>query len=203
MGYSSDVAFTPTVKAIQARHGSRKAYARMELTRGWSTTISDDLARFLSAATSVYIGTANSDMQPYIQHRGGPPGFIRVLDRVQFGFADFRGNRQYITAGNLEDNPRAILFVMDYATRMRVKIWGRASVVRWNQEWQDRLFPEGYDAQSEHAIIFTVTAWDRNCNQHIPKLLQADDVAAVIAGYEAEIASLQSALAGLRNARGS
>ncbi len=126
MGYPSDIAFTPTVKAFQARRGSRKAYARMESTRGWSTAISDDLARFLSAATSVYIGTTNSDMQPYIQHRGGPPGFIRVLDEARFGFADFRGNRQYITAGNLKDNPRAFLFVMDYTTRTRVKIWGDA-----------------------------------------------------------------------------
>lgn len=127
MGYPSDIAFTPTVKAFQARRGSRKAYARMESTRGWSTAISDDLARFLSAATSVYIGTTNSDMQPYIQHRGGPPGFIRVLDEARFGFADFRGNRQYITAGNLKDNPRAFLFVMDYTTRTRVKIWGDAA----------------------------------------------------------------------------
>jgi predicted pyridoxine 5'-phosphate oxidase superfamily flavin-nucleotide-binding protein len=202
MGYPSDIAFTPTVKAFQARRGSRKAYARMESTRGWSTAISDDLARFLSAATSVYIGTTNSDMQPYIQHRGGPPGFIRVLDEVRFGFADFRGNRQYITAGNLEDNPRAFLFIINYTTRTRVKIWGRASVVEWNLEWQDRHFPDGYDARPEQAIIFTVAAWDKNCNQHIPQLLPADDMAAAIAGYEAEIASLQSELASLRSARG-
>jgi uncharacterized protein len=143
MGYPSDIAFMPTVKVLQARRGSREAYARMESTRGWSTAISDHLARFLSAAPSVYIGTTNSDMQPYIQHRGGPPGFIRVLDEARFGFADFRSNLQYITAGNLKDNPRAFLFVMDYTTGTRVKIWGRASVVGWNHEWQDRLFPDG------------------------------------------------------------
>lgn len=201
MRYPSDIAFTPTVKAIQARRGSRKAYARMESTHGWSTGITDDLARFLSAATSVYLGTSNCVMQPYIQHRGGPPGFIRVLDEARFGFADFRGNRQYITAGNLEENPRAFLFVMDYATRIRVKIWGRASVFAWNREWRDRLFPDGYDARPEQAIIFTVAAWDRNCNQHIPRLVPAKDMAAAIAGYEAEIASLRSALASLRSAR--
>ena len=201
MRYPSDIAFTPTVKAIQARRGSRKPYARMESTHGWPTGITDDLARFLSAATSVYLGTSNREMQPYIQHRGGPPGFIRVLDEARFGFADFRGNRQYITAGNLEDNPRAFLFVMHYATRTRVKIWGRASVVAWNREWQDRLFPDGYDARPEQVIIFSVAAWDRNCNQHIPHLVAAEEVAAAIAGYEAEIASLRSALTSLKSAR--
>jgi predicted pyridoxine 5'-phosphate oxidase superfamily flavin-nucleotide-binding protein len=146
------------------------------LKRGWETEITNDLAHFLSSATSVYLGTANRDLQPYIQHRGGPPGFIRVLDRARLGFADFRGNRQYITTGNLEENPHAFLFVMDYATRTRVKIWGSAQSVAWSDEWRERLFPAGYDARPEQAIIFTVAAWDQNCNQHIPRLLPSDDL---------------------------
>jgi predicted pyridoxine 5'-phosphate oxidase superfamily flavin-nucleotide-binding protein len=127
--YSSDVAFTPSVKAVQARKGSREAYARMEERGGFETRITPDLATFITAQTSVFLATANGDGQPYIQHRGGPPGFLRVLDESTVGFADFAGNRQYITQGNLADNPKAYLFLLDYAFRRRVKIWGEAHVV--------------------------------------------------------------------------
>ena len=114
---SSDVAFTPTVKAIQAERGSRDGYAKMEGKGGWRTAISADLAGFLGEVRSFYLATANAEGQPYVQHRGGPPGFLRVVDEHTLGFADYKGNRQYITTGNLADNPRAYIFVMDYAQR--------------------------------------------------------------------------------------
>ena len=127
--YSSDVAFTPTVKALQTRKGSRRAYGRLEERGAWNTRITPDLAEFIAAQTSIFLATANTEGQPYIQHRGGPPGFLHVLDEQTIGFADFAGNRQYITQGNLADNPKAHLFLIDYAQRQRVKIWGEARVV--------------------------------------------------------------------------
>ena len=125
----SDVAFTASVKAVQARKGSRQAYARMEEARPWQTTITPDLARFIAAQTSVFLATANAQGQPYIQHRGGPPGFLHVLDDKTIAFVDFIGNRQYITTGNLAENPKAHFFLIDYAQRRRIKIWGQARVV--------------------------------------------------------------------------
>src|SRR6266702_1522834 len=127
--YSSDVAFTPAVKAIQARKGSRNAYARVEQNGGWRTEIEEDLTAFLAAQDSMFLATATADGQPYIQHRGGPKGFIKVLDKNTLAFADYSGNRQYITQGNLSENPKANIFMMDYAQRRRVKIWGEARVV--------------------------------------------------------------------------
>ena len=144
---SSDVAFTPAVKAIQARRGSRDHYAKAEERGGWRTTITPDLADFLAEARSFYLATANADGQPYIQHRGGPPGFLRVIDERTLGFADFKGNRQYITTGNLAENPKAYIFVMDYAQRRRVKLWGRARVVEDDPALLARLWPEGYKAR--------------------------------------------------------
>jgi predicted pyridoxine 5'-phosphate oxidase superfamily flavin-nucleotide-binding protein len=142
---SSDVAFTPTVKAIQARKGSRDAYGRVEEKGGWQTRITPDLAGFIEAQTSVFLATANAEGQPYIQHRGGPEGFLRVLDDKTIGFADFAGNRQYITLGNLADNPKAYLFLIDYTHRRRVKIWGDARVVEGDAALTARLMPEGYN----------------------------------------------------------
>src|SRR5512132_1441014 len=127
--YSSDVAFTPSVKAVQSRKGARRAYARMEDRGAWQTGITPDLAEFIEAQTSVFLATVNPEGQPYIQHRGGPAGFLRVLDDKTIGFVDFTGNRQYITQGNLADNPKAHLFLIDYAHRQRIKIWGEARVV--------------------------------------------------------------------------
>ena len=127
--YSSDVAFTPTVKAIQSRKGSRQGYASMEERGPWETRITPDLAEFIAHQTSVFLGTASRDGQPYIQHRGGPPGFLKVIDDKMLGLADFAGNRQYITLGNLTENPKAIIFLIDYSVRQRVKIWGEARVV--------------------------------------------------------------------------
>src|SRR5262249_55581533 len=122
--FASDVAFSPSVKAVQSRKGSRSRYARMEEKGSWQTRITPDLARFIEAQTSLFLASASADGQPYIQHRGGPPGTFRVLDDQTIGFADFAGNRQYITLGNLAENPKAQLFLIDYVQRRRIKIWG-------------------------------------------------------------------------------
>jgi len=192
MAFSSDIAFTPAVKAIQERRGSRTGYARMEQKGGWPTTVTPDLAAFIARADSFYLATANSAGQPYVQHRGGPKGFLKVLDDKTLGFADFKGNRQYITAGNLVENPRAFIFVMDYTHRQRVKIWGAARVVDADAELIQRLFPDGYDAEAEQAILFTVEAWNANCPQHIPQKFDAGDVAAAVATLEARLKALEA-----------
>ena len=140
--YSSDVAFTPTVKAIQARKGSRDAYAKQEARGGWRTEIDENLAAFLADTNSFYLATATADGQPYIQHRGGPKGFVKILDKNTIAFADYAGNRQYITQGNLSENPRAYIFLMDYAHRRRVKIWGEARVVEDDQALTQSLMPK-------------------------------------------------------------
>lgn len=189
---TSDVAFTPTVKAWQERLGSRNAYAKTEARGGWRSVVTAELAEFLAEARSFYLATANTDGQPYIQHRGGPPGFLRILDERTLAFADFAGNRQYITAGNLTDNPRAFIFVMDYAARRRIKIWGRARVVEDQPDLVAKLFPQGYDARPERVIVFEITAWDANCPQHIPQLFAAEDVAATILKYQARVRELEA-----------
>ncbi len=199
---SSDVAFTPTVKAIQARKGSRAAYGRMEERGSWETRITPDLAAFIGAQTSIFLATASKDGQPYIQHRGGPPGFLHVLDDRTLAFADFAGNRQYITQGNLADNPKAQLFLIDYVHRRRVKIWGEARVVEGDAELVAKLMPEGYKARPEQAILFTVAAWDSNCPQHIPQRFEAADVAAALAERDRRIEALEGEIERLRAAKG-
>jgi predicted pyridoxine 5'-phosphate oxidase superfamily flavin-nucleotide-binding protein len=198
MSYSSDVAFTPAVKAIQARKGSRQSYARLEESGSWKTCITSDLRAFIEAQTSVFLATANSEGQPYIQHRGGPPGFLKVLDDQTLGFVDFVGNRQYISLGNLQENPRAHLFLIDYAHRKRVKIWGEARVVEDDTELTQRLMPEDYKAHASQVILFKISAWDANCPQHIPQRFEAAAVAAAIAERDQRIAALEAELATLR-----
>ena len=196
--YSSDVAFTPAVKAIQARKGSREGYADVEENGGWRTEIDDKLAAFLADTNSFFLATASVDGQPYIQHRGGPKGFIKVLDKTTIGFADYAGNRQYITQGNLSENPRAHIFIMDYAHRRRVKIWGEARVVDDDPALLDSLMPKGYRARPEQVVIFKIAAWDTNCPQHIPQKFDATDVAAALAQRDARISELEAELAKLR-----
>jgi uncharacterized protein len=195
---STDIAFSPSVKSVQERRGSRGAYARLEQNGGWDTKIDAVLAKFIAGLRSFYLATASKDGQPYVQHRGGPPGFLRVIDETTLAFADFAGNRQYISTGNLAENPRAMLFLMDYQHRRRVKIWGRARVIEDDPELISRLFPEDYRARPEAAILFTVEAWDANCPQHIPQMLFADDVAAAIGVLEKRIAALEAENARLR-----
>ena len=196
--YSSDVAFTPAVKAIQTRKGSRDAYARVEQHGGWRTEINEDLAAFLAETNSLFFATASADGQPYIQHRGGPKGFVKVLDKNTLAFADYSGNRQYITQGNLSENPKANIFVMDYAHRRRVKIWGEARVVDDDPALLVSLMPQGYKARPEQVIVFTISAWDTNCPQHIPQKFDAADVAAALAARDARIAELEAELAAMK-----
>jgi uncharacterized protein len=196
--FSSDVAFTPAVKAIQARKGSRSAYARVEQNGGWRTEADEDLKAFLAETNSLYFATVSADGQPYIQHRGGPKGFVRVLDSKTLAFADYSGNRQYITQGNLTGNSKAHLFVMDYAHRRRIKIWGEARVVEDDPALLASLMPQGYKARPEQAIVFTIAAWDTNCPQHIPQKFDAADVAAALASRDARIAELEAQLAAIK-----
>ena len=196
--FSSDVAFTPAVKAIQTAKGSRAAYAHVEERGGWRTEIDDNLAAFVADANSMYLATASADGQPYIQHRGGPKGFIRVLDKSTLAFADYSGNRQYITQGNLSENNKAQLFLMDYAHRRRVKIWGEARVVDDDPALLQSLMPQGYKARPEQVILFRISAWDTNCPQHIPQKFDAADVAAALAARDRRIAELEAELAALK-----
>ena len=196
--YTSDIAFTPTVKAFQTKRGSRENYARMEEGGSWDDTITEDLAAFIAEQRSVFLATASADGQPYIQHRGGPPGFLRVLDDKTIGFVDFAGNRQYISTGNLADNPKAYLFLIDYARRRRIKIWGTARVVEATDELLKKLMPEGYKARPEQVMLFTVAAWDTNCPQHIPQRFEAADVKAALDERDARIAELEAEVARLK-----
>jgi len=197
-GYSSDVAFTPAVKAIQTRKGSRETYARAEQNGGWRTEVDENLAAFLADTNSFYFATATADGQPYIQHRGGPKGFIKVLDKNTLAFADYSGNRQYITEGNLSENPRAYIFVMDYVHRRRVKIWGEARVVDGDPALTKSLMPQDYKARPKQAMLFKISAWDTNCPQHIPQKFDAADVAAALTARDARIAELEAELAALK-----
>jgi predicted pyridoxine 5'-phosphate oxidase superfamily flavin-nucleotide-binding protein len=196
--YASDVAFTDTVKSIQSRKGSRPAYARMETGGSWQSSITADLKAEIEAQMSVFLATANAEGQPYIQHRGGPAGFLRVLDEHTIAFVDFAGNRQYITQGNLQENPKAQLFLIDYARRRRIKVWGTARVVEGEETLLHRLMPKGYRARPEQVVLFTVIAWDVNCPQHIPQRFEAEDVEAAIRTRDERIAVLEAEIERLR-----
>jgi predicted pyridoxine 5'-phosphate oxidase superfamily flavin-nucleotide-binding protein len=194
---SSDIAFTARIKAIQAERGSRANYARMEERGGFRTELTDDLAQFLAAIDTAFLATANAAGQPYVQHRGGPKGFIKILGPKTLGFADYRGNRQYISTGNLTENDRAFLFLMDYAHKRRVKLWGRGRISD-DPQVIAALMPAGYGAKPEQAILFEVEAWDINCPQHIPQKVDAGDVEQVLLELQARIAKLEEENATLR-----
>jgi uncharacterized protein len=196
--FSSDVAFTPAVKAIQTRKGSRMTYAHVEDRGGWRTEIDEGLAAFLGETNSFYFATASADGQPYIQHRGGPKGFIKILDKHTLAFADYSGNQQYITQGNLSENPKAYIFVMDYAHRRRVKLWGEARIVEDDDALLQSLMPKGYKARGEQVMLFRIAAWDTNCPQHIPQKFDAADVSAALGARDARIAELEAELAAIK-----
>lgn len=196
--YSSDIAFTPAVKALQVKKGSRHAYERMEQSGSWQTRVTPELKSFIEAQTSVFLATVNAEGQPYIQHRGGPAGFLHVLDDQRIGFVDFTGNRQFISSGNLTENPKAHLFLIDYITRHRVKIWGEAHVVENDAALTARLMPNGYKARAEQVMLFTVAAWDANCPQHIPQRFEAAEVARAVAERDEKIKSLEVEIKALR-----
>lgn len=190
--FSSDVAFTPAVKRIQEARGSRRQFQEMENDGGWRTTITPALADYLGTRDSFYLGSASRKGQPYIQHRGGPPGFIRVLKPSLLGFIDFAGNRQYISSGNFSENRRAVMFVMDYETRRRLKIWGTARVIALDDRVRERFMPPDYRARPEQAILFRVKAWDTNCQQHIPRKYDANAVEATVRSMKQRIEDLEA-----------
>lgn len=189
---SSDIAFTASVKAVQERRGSRAEFTEQEKHGGWATSITPVLADFIAGVRTCFLATATASGQPYAQHRGGPPGFLRVLDANTLGFADFSGNGQYLTTGNLAENPRAFLFLLDYTRKRRIKLWGRAHTVENDPDLLRRLTVDSYPAQAEQAIVFTLEAWDMNCPRHIPALIPEADVRALCQSFESRIAALES-----------
>lgn len=191
--YISDIAFTPAVKRIQEEKGSRTGYANMEEKGGWQDTISDDLAHFIAERDSLYFGTANANGQPYIQHRGGKPGFLKIVDKKTLAFADFKGNRQYISSGNLSENDKAYIFLMDYANRRRIKIWGRAYIEN-DPDQMNSLKDDDYAGVPDQAIFFEVTAWDVNCPQHITPRYTEDQVLQMVAPLKQRIEELEAQL---------
>lgn len=171
MGSPEDVLFSAAVKAEQERLGSRAAFEG----RDWKTGITDDLRQFLAAVDTFFLATASADGRPYVQHRGGPPGFLKTIGSHTLAFADFAGNRQYITLGHLRENDRAHIFIPHFATQQRVKLWGRARVVEGDVELMERLVDPAYKARPARAIVFTLEAWDVNCRQHIvPRYSEAE-----------------------------
>ena len=197
--YPSDIAFTPAVKAVQRENGSRTAYARMENGGGWQTSVTPELAEYLAGLDMFYLGTANSSGQPYIQYRGGPVGFLKVLDERTLAFADFRGNRQYITVGNLSENPKSFIFLMDYASSRRIKVWGTAEVIEGDEELLVVLQDPSYGGRVERAIRFHIEAWDVNCPQHIHKRYSIEQIAPTTEKLQDRIHELEKELARYQN----
>ena len=194
----SDIAFTDTVKAIQERLGSRQIYRGMEQRGGWSDKITPELADFIAERDTFFLATANAEGQPYIQHRGGPPGFLKVLDENTLGFVDFRGNQQYISVGNLQDNEKAYIFMMDFANRRRVKIWGRAEVVENDPELLEKLYDPEYGAKPERIFLFHVDAWDRNCPQHIKPRFTEEEIGDTVDSLRERIRQLEAEITDCR-----
>jgi predicted pyridoxine 5'-phosphate oxidase superfamily flavin-nucleotide-binding protein len=190
--HSSDVAFSPAVKKVQQARGSRAAYARMEKSGGFETLVTDDLRTFLQQIDTAFLATASADGQPYVQHRGGPKGFIRALGDSRLAFVDFAGNRQFVSTGNLSENDRVCLFLIDYVHRRRVKVWGTARVVPATDELIAALAEPGYRMRPERVVLVSVTAWDVNCPQHIPQKLDAADVQTAVDKLQARIAELEA-----------
>lgn len=196
---SSDVAFTPAVKRVQEARGSRDTYARIERDRGgFHTDVDDDLRAFLADIDTAYLATASADGQPYVQHRGGPRGFIRALaaPKNTLGFTDLSGNKQFVSTGNVSENARVCLFLMDYQEKRRVKVWGRARIVAL-ADAPAALLDEldvGDEGKPEQVVLIDVDAWDINCSQHIPHKINAADVAPVIEQLRARVAELEAQL---------
>jgi len=197
---SSDIAFTASVKREQEARGSRAQYERLEAKGGFRKLIDDDLRAFLADRDSFYLATASAAGRPYIQHRGGPKGFLQALDDRTLAFADFAGNRQYVTLGNLAENDQAFIFLMDYALQQRVKLWGRARAVEAadEPELMQRLSRPGYKAKAERAILFLVEAWDINCRQHILPRFDEATVSRLVEKLTGRIAELEAEVERLR-----
>lgn len=192
MAFSSDVAFSEAVKAVQAARGSRAAYAKVERSGGFETEVTEGLAAFLETIDSAFLATASADGQPYVQHRGGPAGFIKVIDEHTLGFVDFAGNRQYVSTGNLSENDKFCLFLIDYERKQRVKIWGTARVVPPTPELLSKLAVPASRARAEQVMLLHVKAWDANCPQHIPRKVNAEKVEEVVSTLRARIEQLEA-----------
>jgi predicted pyridoxine 5'-phosphate oxidase superfamily flavin-nucleotide-binding protein len=192
--YPSDVAFTPAVKKIQSAKDSRDLYAKVEGGHGWETTVTEELAQFIGERDEFYLATASAEGQPYVQYRGGRPGFLRVIDEHTLGFADFGGNQQYITLGNLSENPKAFIFLMDYVELRRIKIWGRARVVENDPALVERLRDAEDPSPAERAILFEIEAWDMNCQQHIHRRFPQEIVGPFVEKLQARIQELEARL---------
>lgn len=191
----SDIAFTPAVKAAQEQRGSRASYAKMENGRGWRDRITPDLEAFIAERDSFYLGTASADGQPYIQHRGGPKGFLKVLDDQTLAMADFAGNAQYISIGNTSENPKATLFLMDYPNRQRIKVWGEVEFREDDDGLLGKLVDPDYKARPQRVMVFHVKAWDINCPQHITPRYTQEEIQPTIDELKARIAELESQIA--------
>jgi predicted pyridoxine 5'-phosphate oxidase superfamily flavin-nucleotide-binding protein len=199
MSSNSELVFPPAVRRAQAERGSAAGYAK-KVEYGFPATVTPELAAFIAEQDTAFLGTTSADGAPYIQHRGGPKGFIKVVDEKTLGFADYRGNRQYITLGNLSENDRTFLFLIDFSRRQRIKIWGRARVVEHDDALVARLFDHGYKARPERVILFTIEAWDANCSQHITARLSEPEIEQLFATVQERIAALQAENARLRAA---
>src|SRR4051812_39541858 len=192
-----DIVFPPAAQRAQAERGSATGYAGKK-DEGFPDRVTGELAAFIAEQDTAFLGTATADGAPYIQHRGGPKGFIKVLDETTLGFADYRGNRQYITLGNLSENDRAFLFLIDFSRRQRIKLWGRARVVEHDDALIERLFDQGYKAKPERVILFTIEAWDVNCSQHITARLSEAEIEQMAATIQERYAALQAENAHLK-----
>ena len=199
MADNFDLVFTPAAQRAQAERGSAAAYARKK-DEGFPDRVTPELAAFIAEQDTAFLGTASAEGAPYIQHRGGPKGFIKVLDEKTLGFADYRGNRQYITLGNLSENDRAFLFLIDFSRRQRIKLWGRARVVENDDALVQKLFDQSYKARPERVILFTIEAWNANCSQHITARLSEGEIEQVFASVQERISALQADNASLRAA---
>ncbi len=187
----SDIAFTPSVKAAQQLRGSRSNYERMEQRGGWQHEVTPDLAAFIAQRDSFYLGTASADGQPYIQHRGGPKGFLKVVNETTLGFADFVGNAQYISVGNLDENNKAFIFLMDYPNRRRIKLWGTSEIVEGDDALQQKLTDENYQGKPQRSFLFHIDAWDANCPKHIAPRWTEDEVAPIVDSLKERIEELE------------
>jgi predicted pyridoxine 5'-phosphate oxidase superfamily flavin-nucleotide-binding protein len=196
---NSERVFTPAARQAQAERGSARVYAD-RIAAGFPDTVTPELAAFIAEQDTAFLGTASAAGAPYIQHRGGPKGFIKVVDERTLGFADYRGNRQYITLGNLSENDRAYLFLIDFSRRQRIKLWGRARVVESDDSLIARLFDRGYQAKPERVILFTIEAWDVNCSQHITARLTETEVTGIVTVAQQRIAALEAENGRLRAA---
>ncbi|MFB2835659.1 pyridoxamine 5'-phosphate oxidase family protein [Floridanema evergladense] len=192
-----EIAFTPEVQAAQSQRGSRQTYEKYIANGPANDIITPKIAEFINQLDGFYLGTVSSNGYPYIQFRGGAPGFLKVLDEKTLGFADFSGNVQYITVGNLSGNDKAFLFLMDYRHRQRIKIWGRAEYIEGDSALIEQLRVPDYPAEVERAIIFHVEATSENCPQHIPIRYSETEVATMMAPLQARIVQLEQQLANL------